>query len=225
MAEGGLELEVRGLSVTGDEGRPILRLDTLSLAPGQSLGVRGPSGAGKTTLIFALAGLMPRVAGRVAWGGTDLVAAAPAARRAFRAANIGLVFQDFPLFDELSPGANAGIFALFSRREARAGIRARAGDLLRRLQVPDGRAGTASLSGGERQRVALARALAQDPAIVLADEPTASLHREAADRIVDDLATLARDAGRTVVAASHDTRLLDRMDRVLELGAGTRVAT
>lgn len=214
-----LPLDVADLTVQGDEGRPILSLDKLTLDPGQSLGVRGPSGAGKTTLIFALAGLVP-MSGRVAWGGTDIAPLGPSARRAFRAAHVGLIFQDFLLFDELGPVANAAVFSLFAPRRDRATIRARAEALLGRMGVPTDRANSAILSGGERQRVSIARALASDPGIVLADEPTASLHREAADGVVDQLAALPAQ-GRTLVVATHDERLLARMDQVLELRGGT----
>ena len=219
-----LSLRLEDLVVTGEEGRPILTLDRLSLAPGETLGVRGPSGAGKTTLIYALAGLLPDVTGRIVWGDTEMTALAPRGRRAFRAAHMGMVFQDFLLFDELGLAANAGVCALFAPRRARRRIRARAGELLARMGVPTDRASTATLSGGERQRVAIARALAPGPGIVLADEPTASLHRAAADLVIGDLVEQAREGGRTLVAASHDDRLLDRMDRVLELSAGTRAA-
>lgn len=221
MAEG-LSLDIENLVVAGDEGRPILALDALSLAPGTTLGVRGPSGAGKTTLILAIAGLLPGLTGRIAWGGTEITALSPGRRRAFRAAHMGMVFQDFLLFDEMGPAANAGVFALFSPKGARRGIEAQAGSLLRRMGVPTDRASTATLSGGERQRVSIARALASEPGILLADEPTASLHREAADLVIGDLVDQAREGGRTLVVASHDARLLDRMDRVLELSGGTR---
>ena len=219
MADG-FPLELRDLVVAGDEG-PILELDRLDVAPGQSLGVRGPSGAGKTTLIFALAGLVP-MTGRVLWGTTDLVQLRPSQRRAFRAAHVGLVFQDFLLFEELGPASNASITALFSPRPRRTALRSRAHSLLERLGVPE-RSSVASLSGGERQRVAIARALIARPAIILADEPTAALHSAAADQITHDLLTQARESGGTLVVSSHDGRLLSQMDRVIELVGGARV--
>ncbi len=221
MADG-FPLELRDLSVPGDEG-PILELDALDAAPGECLGIRGPSGAGKTTLIFALAGLV-RMSGRVAWGGTDLVPMRSAQRRRFRAAHVGLVFQDFLLFEELGSAANAGIAALFSPRRRRPALRSRARDLLERLGVPE-RTSVARLSGGERQRVAISRALIATPAILLADEPTAALHAAAADQVSDDLLAQARDSGRTLVVSSHDNRLLSRMDRVIDLVGGMRAAS
>ena len=219
-----MPLEVRDLRVNGDDGEAILTLDALTLSPGECLGISGPSGSGKTTLIFALSGLLPRVSGCIAWGGTDIVVLGPARRRKFRAAEIGLVFQDFLLFDELSPAANAAIFALFSPRRSRAEIRSQATGLLDRMKVPTKRASTSTLSGGERQRVAIARALASDPGILLADEPTASLHRQSADKVAEELVARAREDRRTLIVASHDDRLLSRMDRVMELAGGTRVA-
>jgi ABC-type lipoprotein export system ATPase subunit len=217
-------LEVRGLRVIGDEGREILALDSMSLAPGESLGVSGPSGAGKTTLLFALAGLLPRTTGRISWGGTDIVALRPSARRRFRASHIGLVFQDFLLFDELGPAENAAIFAQFMPRHRRSAIRERAAALLGRMAVPLDRARVGLLSGGERQRVAIARALAHDPAVLLADEPTASLHSEAAELVIGDLIANVRDGGRTLVVATHDDRLLARLDRVVHLRGGVLAA-
>ncbi len=208
-------LEVRDLVVPGDDGRPILTLERLTLDPGASLGVSGPSGAGKSTLVFALAGLAPGMTGRVAWGGEDLVVMTPAERAAFRRRHVGLVFQDHLLFEELDAAANAGLAALFGRADADR-VRARGRARLDALGVPAERR-TAILSGGERQRVAIARALAHEPAILLADEPTASLHIEAA---ADVTALLAGEETRSRVVASHDARLLAAMDAVVTLENG-----
>ena len=208
-------LSIRDLIVRGDDGRAILNIDALDLEPGAALGLSGPSGAGKSTLIRALAGLAPNMTGRILWNGTDIVASSRNERATFRRERIGLVFQDHQLFAELDARTNASLVSLFSPPAARNAIRARACERLDHLGVPTGRS-AALLSGGERQRVALARALAHDPAILLADEPTASLHDEAARDVIEVLATTAR----TRVVATHDRRLLDRMDRVLMLEAG-----
>jgi len=220
MAEG-LPLTVRDLAVSGDRGRTILSLAALDLAPGTALGVEGPSGAGKSTLIYALAGLATRATGAVTWGGTDLLSMGPEARARFRSERVGLIFQDFLLFDELGAEANAAILASFTPRTGRSAIRAQARGLLDRLGVPRAARTVASYSGGERQRVAVARALAHDPMIVIADEPTAALHRQAADALTDDLLAAVRERGRTLIVASHDERLLARMDRRLRLVDGT----
>ena len=105
---------------------------------------------------------------------------------------------------------------------------AQIGDFIDRLpqgfDTPVGERGL-KLSGGETQRVAIARALAGDPAILLADEPTASLDRDAADRVIEDLSSAAREQGTTLVTVSHDQALLARMDRVLHLENGRPVGT
>ncbi len=154
------------------------------------------------------------------WGDVDILTAGQSARTAFRASNIGLIFQDFLLFEELSPAANAAIAALFLPAKQRRGLRQRANEQLLRLNIPQDARTVASFSGGERQRVAIARALANDPAILLADEPTASLDRDTANRVADDLTRLARAGNKTLITVSHDHDLLSRMDRVLTLTDG-----
>ncbi len=214
----GLHLSVSDLRVTARRGRVLLDLPALEQAPGRSLGICGPSGAGKSTLLFALAGLLDGIGGAVSWGDTKLLSLSANRRAGFRARHMGLIFQDFLLFEELDAIGNAALPALFLPRAHRAGLRARAGQQLARLGLAEPGARVADFSGGERQRVAVARALANDADILLADEPTASLPRAAADALIDDLVGLG--AGRTLIAVSHDTHLLDRMDRVLTLTDG-----
>jgi putative ABC transport system ATP-binding protein len=213
-------LSVRDLEVRARDGRAILRVGRLEVPPGAALGVRGPSGAGKSTLLNALAGLSPVAAGSVDWGGTDLARLSERARDAFRARTMGLIFQDFLLFEEMDALGNAAVAAGWAPRSERAAFRARAAEALERLGVPPGVRNVAAMSGGERQRIAAARALAADPAVILADEPTASLDRAAADRLVADLLTLAREKGRTVIAVSHDPAVTGAMDRVVEVVDG-----
>ncbi|MDF0600835.1 ATP-binding cassette domain-containing protein [Psychromarinibacter sp. C21-152] len=215
-----LPLRVTGLDVRSPRGRTILSVEDLQLPAGALLGVRGPSGAGKSTLLYAIAGLWPQAAGAVHWGDTDVMGLGEARRTAFRAANIGMIFQDFLLFEELSAQDNAALTSLFRPRDRRRQVGERARTRLAALSLPETARPVASFSGGERQRVAVARALAHDPAILLADEPTASLHREAADRLIHDLTALAKDSGTTLIAVSHDVALLSRMDRVLTVQDG-----
>ncbi|SFE70238.1 ABC transporter ATP-binding protein [Roseivivax sediminis] len=219
-----LDLTLKALAVTSDRGRRLLDVDRLEVPAGSLIGVRGPSGAGKSTLLYALAGLLEGLTGSVHWGDTDLAALTPGARAVFRARRIGLIFQDFLLFDELGALGNASLAAQFRPRKDRTDIVARAASHLSRLGVPVDRRTVATFSGGERQRVAIARALANDAGILLADEPTASLHREAADQLIEDLVALAREGGKTMVAVSHDGALLARMDRVLTVEDGRLVS-
>ncbi len=215
----GLALHVRDLTVASRRGRLLLTLPELDLPAGGLLGVRGPSGAGKSTFLNALSGLLD-AKGRVQWGETDIASLSPDRRTAFRAAQMGMIFQDFLLFEELSAEANAALTAQFAPAANRPGILSRARDRLSRLAVPSGARTVESFSGGERQRVAVARALASDPQVILADEPTAALDRTAADRLVADLVSLCRDGGKTLVVVSHDLHLLDAMDRVVTIEDG-----
>lgn len=212
-----LPLEVVDCVVRSPKGRELLSVSRLELSPGTALGIKGPSGAGKSTLLYALGGLLERMDGTVRWGDTELSAMTPAQRTTFRANHVGMVFQDFLLFEELNALANASAAAMYAPRHRRRSLRERARHGLARLGISTEGRGVASFSGGERQRVAIARALANDAGILLADEPTASLDRSAADALIVDLVAQVRDRGKTLIAVSHDTHLLDRMDRVITL--------
>lgn len=221
----GRSLTLRDLVVTGDGGRRILTVPRLDIAAGSAVAVRGPSGAGKTTLLYTLAGLIAPSSGQVLWDDEDIAGMGDAARAAFRRRTVGFVFQEHLLFEELSAPGNAALPALYAETEARGAIRARAAAQLARLGL-DGTAArrSDSYSGGERQRIAVARALATDPAVILADEPTASLDRANADRLADDLVALARVEGRMLVTVSHDPALHARADRVIDIADGRLVA-
>ncbi|MDQ0324678.1 putative ABC transport system ATP-binding protein [Rhodopseudomonas julia] len=218
-----LSLSVSGLKVEGEGGRRILEADALDVAAGTAIAIRGPSGAGKSTLLFALAGLVPIAKGSVRWGETEISALKEDGRAAFRRAHIGMIFQDFLLFEELSAQANASLAGAYVRkRRQNIGEGARAA--LERLGLSGDDARTvATFSGGERQRVAVARALAAEPSIILADEPTASLDRAAADALVDDLIQMTRESGRTLIVASHDLKVHQSVDRLIDVADGCLV--
>lgn len=219
-----LPLCIAGLRVSGDDGRRLIEVERLEVAGGACVGVRGPSGAGKSTLLYAMAGLLRRVSGSVRWGETEMVALSGAAAARFRRQHLGMVFQDAMLFDELSAEQNGALKTAFAPRREREAIAEGARRRLEGLGVRLGGRRVASYSGGERQRVSVARALAGEPKIVLADEPTASLDRQAANALVDDVLALVRQRGMSLIAASHDEALLDRMDRVLTIDNGELVA-
>lgn len=217
----GLDLTVEGLVLRGIGGQVLLDLPHLNLAAGRSMAVTGPSGAGKSSLLHALAGLVRPDAGRVVWGGTDIARLSEEGRARFRRERLGLVFQDFLLFDELDAVGNAGLAASFAEPTKRASLLENARAWLDRLGL--GKAGSRridSFSGGERQRVAVARALAADASVILADEPTASLDRVNADQMIEDLAALAQDPGRTLIVVTHDEDLAERMGRILTMADG-----
>ncbi len=216
-----LPLRVEDLVLRARNGRVLLEVPHLDLPAGRTLAVTGPSGAGKSSLLHVLAGLLGPSGGRVLWGNTDIAALSAAARARFRRECVGLVFQDFLLFEELGALENAAIPAAFAPAAERAAIQAQAGRWLARLglgQRTERSVGT--YSGGERQRVAVARALSHAPTVILADEPTASLDRASADRLIDDLLEVVKGEGRTLIAVTHDARLAERLGRELRLVDG-----
>lgn len=216
-----MQLSIVDLVVRSAGGRILLHVPNLTVRPGEAIGLQGPSGAGKSTLLFALAGLAERVSGRVIWRDRDIVGLPADARAAFRRENVGLVFQDFLLFEELNALDNAALSAAFAPRSARAMVKRHAFRKLNEFSVPlEKTRGVDSFSGGERQRVAMARAFANDPPVLLMDEPTASLDRKTADLLIADLVKAAGHDRKTLIAASHDPALLARMDRVMELREG-----
>ena len=181
----------------------------------------GPSGAGKSSLLHALAGLLRPSHGRILWGDTDLTALGEPARARFRRERVGLVFQDFLLFEELGAAGNAAIAAAFAPARERAAIWSRAQVWLGRLGLGQRtEPSVRTYSGGERQRVTVARALARAPAVLLADEPTASLDRASADRLIDDLLEVVAAEGCTLIAVTHDAHLGRRLGGELRLADG-----
>jgi putative ABC transport system ATP-binding protein len=197
-----------------------LRDVDLDLAPGDFLVVQGPSGSGKTTL-FNLLGLLDRPdAGRVFVEGRAADDLSEDARADLRRDRIGFVFQTFSLVPVLTAAENVawpmhlcGLGEAEARRRSLA-LLERVGLAARADVRPD------LLSGGERQRVAIARALANEPPIVLADEPTAHLDSEAAESILDLMAGLNRERGVAFLVATHDPRVVARARRRLALRDG-----
>ncbi|MEF8774488.1 MAG: ABC transporter ATP-binding protein [Halobacteriales archaeon] len=191
---------------------------SLSVAPGERLLIRGPSGAGKTTLFHVLGLLAEPTAGTLRVAGEDAAALGERRRARLRREHVGVVFQDFQLVPDLTVRENVAL------PQEHAGDRDddRIDRLLAALAIAD-RAGQypASLSGGEKQRVAAARALANRPAVVLADEPTGQLDPDSADRLLELLVEVQAETGTALVVVSHDRTLSDRFERVLRLAGGT----
>lgn len=198
----------------------LLNVPSLDLPAGQSLGVSGVSGAGKTTLFHCLAGIAKPWAGQVVWGDTDICTLTPEALATWRRQHLGLVFQDFHLVDGLTALDNVLLPAHFGHWRVPPGVKARAHELLAAVDMHAPHRLAAVLSRGERQRVAFARALLLQPAIVMADEPTASLDPEQRAQLGDLLVALARSHGTTLVVISHEPDLLARLDRCLVLQKG-----
>ncbi len=199
---------------------PILRVPAWHVPGGSVLGIAGPSGAGKTSLLHALAGIERPAEGTVRWDTDALWTMTDAARDRWRREGLGLVFQDMHLLEGLSALDNVTLPLLFDHPRVPDAARRRAAALLDRLGVPARSGPASSLSRGERQRVAIARALLRTPAVLLADEPTASLDASTAAEVGALLVTEAAAIGATLIVATHDPALLERLPQRLDLHDG-----
>jgi ABC-type lipoprotein export system ATPase subunit len=194
----------------------------LDVAPGETVAVMGPSGCGKSTLLHLLGGLDRLSAGEVWLGGRRIDPIGEKALARMRRTAVGFVFQAFHLMDELTAVENVELPALLAGSSARA-ARRRAVRLLERVGLAD-RAGflPAALSGGQRQRVAIARALANEPLVVLADEPTGNLDSAATLDVLRLFETL-HEAGQTLLIVTHDERIAATADRLIAMRDGAFV--
>jgi putative ABC transport system ATP-binding protein len=184
--------------------------------------LRGPSGSGKTTLLDLIGGVVRPSSGRVSTLGVDLGAASAGDRARFRRDNVGFVFQDFRLIDELTAWENVAV-PLWLRAVDRREARERAFATIAALGLADlAHRRPAELSGGEQQRIGFARATVGRPRLVLADEPTANLD-DASAEAVEDLLRQARADGGVVIVATHDARLRSPGDIEFRVEAGTIV--
>lgn len=192
----------------------------LEVRRGEVVLIMGPSGSGKTTLLSMLGAMLRPTSGRVAVDGVDLAALPEKRLPDFRARRFGFVFQDFNLLSALSALENVE-FALNLAGASGRPARERAERLLRDFGLGERLSfRPEKLSGGEKQRVAIARALANEPAVILADEPSANLDSRIGHEIARLLRRAATEEGRSVVIVSHDTRLKEIADRVLWLEDG-----
>ena len=204
----------------GERERAVLRGVDLEVFSGELLILLGRSGSGKSTVLNLISGIDSPSAGEVTVGGTRLDTLSERDRTLLRRDRIGFVFQFFNLIPTLTVEENIYLpLELSGRLDARQ--RRRASDLLRAVGLADRRTTYPDvLSGGEQQRVAIARALAHDPLLLLADEPTGNLDLDTAHEITDLLVQAARDAGKTLVVATHSRDLAAIGDRVMTIDGG-----
>lgn len=225
-------VEVRGLHRTFRRGRtevPVLRGLDLEIADGEFVSLMGPSGSGKSTLLNLIAGLDRPDRGEVIVGGSPIHGLSERRLAAWRARNIGFVFQFSNLLAGLNAAKNVALPLLltsFTGAERRrrveialdiVGLSQRAGHRPREL------------SGGEQQRVGIARALVNDPALLVCDEPTGDLDRKTSGEVLDLLGALNRDHGKTILMVTHDPEAAARASRSLHmvdgaLGSASEVA-
>ncbi len=206
---------------------PVTLVQSVNLAiwPREFVAITGPSGSGKSSLLYLLGLLDLPTEGDVLIGGRSTTAMSEDERAKTRLSQLGFVFQFHFLLPEFSLTENVALpmraLGALSERE----IRVRAEGLLDSLGLADHRNKLPDqISGGQRQRVAVARALANEPPVVLADEPTGSLDTKSSAQVFDLLRSLVHERGKTVVAVTHDLALAARMDRQVRIVDGRIVA-
>lgn len=190
---------------------------SLNIKRGEKVFLCGPSGAGKTTLMYTLAGLEQPQQGKVVVDGTDIYALNLRKRALFRNKTMGFIFQNYMLMPELTALENASLAPAVAGREATEHVM----HLLERVGLADRMNHLPNeLSGGEQQRVAIARALAHNPSLIFADEPTGNLDSRNGRQILDLLFELADEGGKTLVIVTHDSQIAARGDRTLIIRDG-----
>ena len=224
-------LDIRDVRVVYPNGFEAVRRANLLVGRGEIVALIGRSGAGKTTLLRAINGLQPITSGSVHLDGVE-VSRMRGAQLVDLRRRVGFIWQDHNVVSRLSVFKNvltgrlghsrgvATLFHLFSRRDREIALRS-----LDRVSLADRATARADrLSGGERQRVAIARALAQEPSVLLADEPVASLDAGLARQVMTDLVRVARDEGVPTLITLHDVALARTFcDRIVGLSSGTTV--
>ena len=199
-----------------------LRDASISIEPGEIVALMGPSGSGKTTLLRALSLIDPPTRGYITIG-DDLVFEGERVLtndRQMRREQMGIIFQAYNLIPFLTAAENVALVLTLNGVSNREAMK-RARELLERLDLGH-RADTypATLSGGEQQRVAVARAVVNDPAVILADEPTAALDTERGKAVMDLLRQLGREQRAAVIVVTHDERMIEGFDRVYHMTDG-----
>jgi putative ABC transport system ATP-binding protein len=199
---------------------PVLVDINLDIAEGEFLALMGPSGSGKSTLLNLIAALDHLDSGLIKVGGVDITVLSETELAAWRAVNVGFIFQFYNLIPVLTAFENVELPLLLtglSRRERRSHVELalQIVNLANRMDHYPGQ-----LSGGEQQRVAIARAIVTDPTILVADEPTGDLDRVAAEEILDLMDRLNRESGKTIIMVTHDPRAAKKAHSIRYLDKG-----
>jgi putative ABC transport system ATP-binding protein len=199
----------------------ILQPTSFTIARGRTVAITGPSGSGKSTLLGLMAGLDAPSSGRIWIDGTEITTLGEEALARLRGDKVGIVFQFFHLLPSLTAYENILVPMEIGRVK---GAEGRARKLLEDVGLADrGHHYPSQLSGGEQQRVAIARALANDPPVLLADEPTGNLDSATGHQIIELLVAVNRTRGRTLVLVTHDPELAALADEVIALKDGRLV--
>jgi putative ABC transport system ATP-binding protein len=215
-------IEVSRIVTSGAGSLTILHPTSMRIDRGRSVAITGPSGSGKSTLLGLIAGLDAPTSGRVVLDGVDITAVGEERLAAIRGEKVGIVFQFFHLIPALTAFEN---ILVPMELMGRANARDRAKALLDEVGLSArGHHYPSQLSGGEQQRVAIARALANDPPILLADEPTGNLDTATGAQVIDLLMQVNRERARTLVLVTHDQALATLADDTIALRDGRIVA-
>ncbi len=184
---------------------------------GEAVAIAGPSGSGKTSLLSCIGGVLKPTSGRILIDGIDITKLSDDELVDYRRDQVGLIYQDFNLIDEFSIYENV-VLPMLIAKKTKSEIEARANELLEALDIqryiktfPN------YLSGGEKQRVAIAVALANDPDIILADEPTGNLDLASRENVIDILTTKCKDLNKALLIATHDPFIMKKIDRIIDL--------
>ena len=216
-------LQLRDVSKSFGQGTrrvDAVREVTLEVDRGEVVALEGPSGSGKTTLLALAGALLSPTSGEIRVDGEDITRYGARARTRYRRDRVGFVFQGSNMVPFLTARENLLLVGDFGAAD-RAALRRRADELLEQLDLTPVRDQIAtSLSGGERQRVAIARALMREPALLLVDEPTASLNFELGARVVDALLSEVHLRDKACIMVTHDDRMARRADRLVEIRDG-----
>lgn len=211
-------IDIQGLQFSYGEGDFSLQVPEMAVASGETVAIVGPSGSGKTTLLNLIAGNTTPQSGHITTNGCEVTGLHDAARRDFRIANMGLVFQEFELLEYLDVLDNILLPYRINRTLALdTDVRRRAEEIAQQVGIGDKLQRYPNhLSQGERQRVAVVRALVVRPPLLLADEPTGNLDPDNKDRVLDILFGYAENNAATLVTVTHDHDILPRFRRVID---------
>ena len=218
-------LEVENVSKTFRQGEvavQALKPTSFSVERGALAALLGPSGSGKSTLLLAISLILEPTTGRIAINGSEIYKDGPTGvdERAFRLRNVGFIFQQHNLIPFLTVQENVAL-VLHLNGAGRSEAARRAKELLGYLEIAHrADALPANLSGGEQQRVAIGRALANEPRLVLADEPTAALDTDRGTKVMALLRRIARERESAVITVTHDHRMIEGFDTVYHLDDG-----
>ncbi len=205
---------------SGDSCVRALRGVDLEIAPGELTLLMGPSGCGKTSLISILAGTLNPTSGDVHVLDMDLTRLSAREKTAFRASNVGFIFQQFHLLPALTVAENVAVPLVINGWKKNAAV-ARAREVLQAVELGE-RADSfpSKLSGGQQQRVAIARALVHEPRLLLCDEPTSAIDARTGQTIMQLIRQVALQPERVVVVVTHDPRVLSYADRIVTMEDG-----